>query len=71
MDKQADQIRKMKKMLKIYSKKLKDGEGTFLLACYLQLWIALEIAVYMNEQQDFSYSLYGASLKQVLLYSKQ
>ncbi|KAK3095804.1 hypothetical protein FSP39_019412 [Pinctada imbricata] len=27
MDKQADQIRKMKKMLKVYSKKLKDGEA--------------------------------------------
>ncbi|XP_055872959.1 unconventional myosin-Va-like isoform X4 [Biomphalaria glabrata] len=27
MDKQSDQIRKLKKMLKVYAKKLKDGEG--------------------------------------------
>lgn len=29
IDKQAEQIRKLKKMLKIYAKKLKDGEGDF------------------------------------------
>lgn len=27
IDKQSEQIRKLKKMLKIYAKKLKDGEG--------------------------------------------
>ena len=29
IDKQSEQIRKLKKMLKIYAKKLKDGEGDF------------------------------------------
>ena len=33
IDKQAEQIRKLKKMLKIYAKKLKDGEGDFHLHC--------------------------------------
>lgn len=42
IDKQSEQIRKLKKMLKIYAKKLKDGEGeqidafSFFFFCLLQ-----------------------------------
>ena len=31
IDKQADQIRKLKKMLKVYAKRMKDGEGMIIL----------------------------------------
>lgn len=35
IDKQSEQIRKLKKMLKIYAKKLKDGEGDFYYHCVI------------------------------------